>query len=335
MCNESSGVVKKVLVTGANGFVGRALCPVLEAHGHQVVRVTRSHAPSESVGSAGRNDGKLMVLGDIEGSTDWGAALGGVTDIVHLAAHVHSLRDAAGSAAYHAVNVQGTERLARMAAQSGVRRFVFLSSIKVNGERTSKGMPFKEIDQPRPSDAYAQSKWEAEQRLRSVAAETGLEVAILRPPLVYGAGVKANLLRLMHWIDKGFPLPLGLVNNRRSLLYLGNLVDAIMVCLSSPQAVGKTFLVSDGEDVSTPDLIRLISRELGRSPVLFPLPLFSLRAVGALAGKRQEVARLEESLEVDSSLIRQDLGWKPPYSLQEGIEETVRWFVATHKKKDR
>jgi len=233
---------------------------------------------------------------------------------------------------YRLTNVEGTERLARMAAQFGARRFVFLSSIKVNGDQTYKGVPFREADQPQPSGPYAMSKWEAEQRLFAVASETGLDVVILRPPLVYGAGVRANFLRLVQWIDRGFPLPFGLVSNRRSLLYVGNLVNAIAACLFSSRGGGKVFLVSDGEDISTPDLIRLISRELGKKPVLFPVPVLPLHGLGALVGKREEMARLLGSLEVDSSRIRQEMDWTPPYSLREGIEETVRWFRTIHEK---
>ena len=309
--------MKTVLVTGASGFIGRALCDVLAASGRRVRKAVRMPAP----GFPG-----AVAVGDIGIDTDWRAALEGVSGVVHLAARTHVLRGTAPDpiAEYRRINVSGTERLARSAAACGVRRLVFLSSVKVNGERTT-GRPCTEGDTPRPEDAYGVSKWEAEQALSRIAAGTGLEVVVLRPPLVYGPGVKGNFLRLMNLVARGVPLPLGAVANRRSFIYTGNLAGAIVQALDAPQAAGRTYLVSDGEDVSTPDLVRALARALGVKPRLLSLPLAALGLGATLAGKRAEFARLTGSLQVDSSRIRQELGWEPRFSLTQGLTETARW----------
>ena len=309
--------MKTVLVTGASGFIGRALCDVLAASGRRVRKAVRMPAP----GFPG-----AVAVGDIGIDTDWRAALEGVSGVVHLAARTHVLRETATNplAEYRRINVSGTERLAHSAAACGVRRLVFLSSVKVNGERTT-GRPCTEGDTPRPEDAYGVSKWEAEQALSRIAAETGLEVVVLRPPLVYGPGVKGNFLRLMNLVARGVPLPLGAVANRRSFIYTGNLAGAIVQALDAPQAAGRTYLVSDGEDVSTPDLVRALARALGVKPRLLSLPLAALGLGATLAGKRAEFARLTGSLQVDSSRIRQELGWEPRFSLTQGLTETARW----------
>ena len=239
-----------IAVTGATGFVGQALCSHLLAHDHAVVPVVR-HAS----GLAGE-----VIVGNIDGATDWQPALSGCDAVVHLAARVHVMDDTAHDplALYRATNTDGTLNLARQAAAAGVKRFVFISSIKVNGE--GRDAPYRETDMPAPEDAYAISKWEAEQGLQQIAADTGLEVVILRPPLVYGPGVKANFLRLLQTVKRGWPLPLGAVRNRRSLLFLGNFVDAIRLCVEHPAAAGQTFLLDDGQAVSTPELIRAVAR---------------------------------------------------------------------------
>jgi nucleoside-diphosphate-sugar epimerase len=312
--------METVLVTGANGFIGRALCGVLAASGRRVRKAVR--APMRSLPDA-------LAVGDIGADTDWRTALEGVSGVVHLAARTHVLRETASDplAEYRKINVSGTERLARSAAAGGVRRLVFVSSVKVSGECTGE-RPYAEDDTPRPEDAYGISKWEAEQALSRIAAETGLEVVVLRPPLVYGPGVKGNFLRLMNLVARGVPLPLGAVDNRRSFIYTGNLAGAIVKALDAPQAAGKTYLVSDGEDVSTPDLVRGLARALGVKPRLLSLPLAALGLAAALAGKRAEFARLTGSLQVDSSRIRRELGWDPRYSLARGLEETARWYHA-------
>lgn len=306
----------RVLVTGANGFVGSALAEQLVHYGWAINRATRCLIAAKSE----------ISVGDINASTDWFTALSGCDAVVHLAARVHVMHDMTSNplAAFRAVNVDGTLNLARQAMQAGVRRFVFLSSIKVNGE--GREDPYREADAPAPLDAYAISKWEAEQGLRRIERETGMEVVILRPPLVYGPGVKANFQRLLRAVDKGWPLPLGAVKNRRSLLYLGNLVDAIQLCLVHNAAAGQTYLLSDGEDVSSPELVCRLARAMGRPARLLPLPAAWLRLAGGLAGRRDEVERLLGSLVVDSSRIRRELGWSPPFSLDAGLTETAQHY---------
>jgi len=312
--------METVLVTGANGFIGWALCGVLAASGRRVRKAVRMPVP-------GLPD--AVVVGDIGPDTDWRTALEGVSGVVHLAARTHVLRETATDplAAYRKINVSGTERLARSAAAGGIRRLVIVSSVKVSGERTEE-RPFTEDGAPRPEDAYGVSKWEAEQALSRIAAETGLEVVALRPPLVYGPGVKGNFLRLMNLVARGVPLPLGAVDNRRSLIYTGNLAGAIVKALDAPQAAGRTYLVSDGEDVSTPDLVRGLARALGVKPRLLSLPLSALDLGARLAGRRAEVARLTRSLQVDSSRIQRELGWRPPFTLAQGLELTAKWYHA-------
>ena len=303
----------RVLVTGANGFVGRSLCECLSAHGHVVVPAVRRVS-----GLAGE-----MVVGEFGGATDWASVLAACDTVVHLAARVHVMNDRAQDplALYRATNTEATLNLARQAAQAGVRRFVFISTIKVNGE--GHDAAYRETDVPAPEDAYAISKWEAEQGLRQIAADTGLEVVILRPPLVYGPGVKANFLRLLRTVARGWPLPLGAIRNRRSLLYLGNFVHAIRLCVEHPAAAGQTFLLDDGEAVSTPDLVRAVARAMRRPAHLLAVPVKVLEFAGTLLGKRAAVARLAGSLWVDSSLIRSRLGWTPPYSMEAGLAATV------------
>jgi len=303
----------KVLVSGAAGFVGRALCDQLTVAGHVLVPTVRRT-------SGLKNE---RVLGEIGASTDWQTALEGCDAVVHLAARVHVMDDTTQNslALYRATNTEGTLNLARQAVEAGVKRFVFISTIKVNGE--GRDTPYRETDAAAPEDAYAISKWEAEQGLQRIAQETGLEVAILRPPLAYGPGVKANFLRLMRMVEHGFPLPLGAIHNRRSLLYLGNFVDAIRLCVEHPAAAGQTFLLDDGVPVSTPELIRALARAMGRSTHLLAVPVGVLELAGALLGKRAAVARLTGSLFVDSTAIRSRLGWVPPYTLQQGLAATV------------
>jgi len=308
-----------VLVTGANGFVGRALCEALAASGRRVKRALRMAQP-------GRPDD--VAVGDIGADTDWRSALEGVSSVVHLAARTHVLRETAADslAEYRRVNLDGTRRLAQEAGRAGVRRLVFVSSIKVNGEVTER--PFTEDDAPRPEDAYGVSKWEAEQALARVAGETGLQVAVLRPPLVYGPEVKGNFLRLMGLVARGTPLPLASITNRRSLIYVGNLVDAVIKAIDVPAAAGRAYLVSDGDDVSTPDLVRAIARALGVAPRLLPCPPAMLRLGAALTGKRAELARLTGSLQVDGSRARRELGWQPGHTLTQGLAATARWYYS-------
>ena len=308
-----------VLITGANGFVGRALCAELLRCGHTVRGALR-----QIKGRPVLVEGvEPAVVGTINAATDWKVALAGCNVIVHLAARVHVMDDKASDplAEFHEVNTDGTLNLARQAAQAGVKRFVFISTIKVNGE--GRDAPYRETDAAAPEDAYAISKWEAEQGLRQIASDTGLEVVILRPPLVYGPGVKANFQRLLHTVARGWPLPLGAIRNRRSLLYLGNFVDAIRLCVEHPAAAGQTFLLDDGGAVSTPELIRAVARAMDRPVRLLAVPVGVLEFAGVLLGKRAAVARLTDSLFVDSSKIRSRLEWTPPYSMAAGLAITV------------
>jgi UDP-glucose 4-epimerase len=263
------------------------------------------------------------MVGEIDASTDWRVALAGCDAVVHLAARVHTMRESAQDplAVYRETNTEATLNLARQAAQAGVQRFVFISTVKVNGE--GRDVPYCETDVPAPEDAYAVSKWEAEQGLHRIAQETGLEVVILRPPLVYGPGVKANFLRLMHIVQRGWPLPLGAIRNRRSLLYLGNFVDAIRLCVEHPAAAGQTFLLDDGQAVSTPELVNALARAMGRPVRLLAVPVGVLEFAGSLLGNRAAVARLAGSLYLDSSAIRSRLGWTPPFSMEAGLAATV------------
>jgi nucleoside-diphosphate-sugar epimerase len=308
----------KVLVTGAGGFVGQPLCAQLERAGHEVRRALHRPAPDPEPDS--------VVVGEVGANTDWTGALLGVEAVVHLAARVHILRDDASDplAEYNRVNVEGTRGLALAAVRAGVRRFVFLSSAKVHGERSVR--PFRELDLTRPEDAYAVSKLEAEAALQTACAGSAVQWSILRPPLVYGAGVRANFLRLLRSVAHGVPLPLASIRNRRSLIYLGNLVHAAQACLERPRAAGRTFLVSDGEDLSTPELVRRVARALDTPVRLFPAPVWLLRGVGAIARRSATVERLVDSLQLDIGAIRSALEWQPPFAVDDGLAETARWY---------
>jgi nucleoside-diphosphate-sugar epimerase len=311
-----------LLVTGANGFIGRALCKKMLADGWQVRVAVRGATQMTALSS--RVEG--MQVGDIGPDTDWSKALNGVDAVVHLAARVHVMDDSASDSlvAFRWVNVKGTERLAQQAVAANVRRFFFMSSVKANGEE--RAQPYTERDMPMPLDPYGISKWEAEQKLHKVAKETGMELVVLRPPLVYGPGVKANFLRLLKVVDRGIPLPFANVNNLRSLIYLENLLDALVACITHPKAAGQTFLVSDNMDLSTPELIRLMVEAMGRKARLFSFPPRMLKIIGKITGRSSEIHRLIESLCVDSSKIRTMLGWNPPYTPEEGIRKTVLWY---------
>ncbi|MFN0315987.1 MAG: UDP-glucose 4-epimerase family protein [Burkholderiales bacterium] len=311
----------RVLVTGANGFTGRVVIAQLEATGFQVRALVRKS--SEKPDSAA----ETVCVGDIGPDTQWGIALDGVEAVVHLAARVHRMRSERGDefAAYRRVNTGATANLTRQAAAHGVRRLVFLSSAKVNGEGMT-GRAYTESDLANPEDPYSVSKWEAERELAEIALRSGLEVAILRPPLVYGPGVKANFLRLLGTVQAGWPLPLGAIDNRRSFVYVGNLASAITACLKHPGAVGKTYLVSDGEDISTPELVRRLAREMDVPARLLPVPPSILRSAAVLLGRRAIFDRLCGDFSVDSGAIRRELGWTPPWSMAQGLAETARWY---------
>ncbi len=314
----------RVLVTGGAGFVGRTLCPALLAAGHEVSVSTRNPRAAETADGV-----QVRPVSGLGPDTDWAAALDGIEAVVHLAARVHvrDERSADPLPEYRRVNTDGTRRLAEAAAAAGVRRLVFLSTIKVNGEATGDA-PFTESDPAAPGDAYAASKCEAEKALFGIAAQGAMEAVVLRPPLVYGAGVKGNFLVLLKMCRMAPPLPLGGVSNRRSLIYAGNLADAIIRCLTHGDAAGRTFLVRDGDDVSTPELIRRVAAALGRPARLFPVPLPLLRAAGRMTGNSEIVPRLLDSLRVDDGQIRRDLGWAPPFTMDHGLDATAAWFTS-------
>jgi nucleoside-diphosphate-sugar epimerase len=314
----------KILVTGANGFIGRALCPALQRGGHAVRKAVRN-PPATSHSDAG---GEAVAVGDIDEQTDWSRALQGVNAIIHLAARVHVMCEETQDplAAFRRINAAGTERLARAAAAAGVKRLVYVSSIKVNGEGTASGRKFTENDAPAPQDPYGVSKLEAEQALHRVAAETGLEVVIVRPPLVYGPGVKGNFRQMLKVLGSGIPLPLASVHNLRSLVYVENLADALIACATHPAAAGQTYLVSDGEDVSTPALLRTLGAGLGKRAWLLPVPVRFLRKLAQLAQKGAQADRLLGSLCVDSGKIRSQLEWVPRHTLQQGLQATANWY---------
>ena len=320
-------VERYVLVTGANGFIGRNLCAFLKESGYSVREAVRNNT-SDSSGVH-----EYIQVGDINESTDWKQALTGVDTVIHLAARVHIMQDQAANPveAFRKVNVLGTERLAQLAAKAGVKRFIFISSVKVNGEKTEgRGKEgelkeaFSERDVPEPQDAYGISKLEAENVLKKIADETNLQIVILRIPLVYGPGVKANFKNLIKIASAGLPLPFKGIRNLRSFLYLGNLTHAVIACIDHPKAAGETFMISDGEDISTPELINKIAFALNKKPVLFPFNLKILRAFCKIIGKSEELEKLTGSFLVDSSKIRNLLGWKAPFTMEEGLKETVR-----------
>ena len=285
----------KVLITGASGFVGEALVFRL--------LLDKKFSPVAAARSSTRLQGLCPVVTFDLASLKSLPILTDVQVIVHAAARVHVMNETAKDALaeFRKVNLEGTLRLAQHAASSGVKRFIFISSIKVNGERTAPGAPFKADDAPAPLDPYAVSKYEAEEALKQLGVSTGMEIVIIRPPLVYGPGVKANFLSLLRWLDKGIPLPLGSIDNRRSLVAIGNLVDLIEVCINHPAASGNVFLVSDGDDLSTTQLLRRLAKALGKQARLLPVPAWLLNFVAASVGKQTIAHRLCESLQVDTT----------------------------------
>ena len=295
----------KVLVTGASGFVGRRLCQSLNEHNHQVTAAVRSSETPDIDGAASR-----IIIGDIGKNTDWSLALVGQDAIIHLAARAHVMNETTPDPEplYHQVNVDGTQQIIEQAKAAGVRRLLFLSSVKVNGEQTTTAA-YTEAMPAMPEDAYGRTKWAAEQLLN---AEPGLDVTIIRSPLVYGPGVKGNFAKLIGLCQRGWPLPLGAIKNQRSFVFLDNLVDALINCLENTKSIGQTFLVSDGADVSTPELFRLVSTALGKPSSMVPVPVFLLELAGRLTGKSGAINRLRGSLQIDCRHIEQTLGWKAP-----------------------
>lgn len=316
-----------IAVTGAAGFVGCALVKALSTRGLPVRGLIRTR---NSLSCPSHSNFENFIVGDIHAGTDWSHSLRDVDCVIHCAARAHILREVASNPleAYRIVNVAGTRHLAEQAATFGVKRLVYLSSVKAHGEKTEAGSRFARDDKPMPEDAYGVSKWEAEQALREVSARTGLEIVIVRPPLVYGPGVKGNFRRLLGLAASGAPLPFGAVCNRRSLAGLANLVDLLIRCVDHPAAAGQTLLVSDDHDLSTPALIRGLRRALGTSPRLLPVPPSILRLAGRITGKAAEVERLIGSLQVDITHTREVLGWTPPVSVDEGLRQTAKWYLS-------
>lgn len=316
----------RVLVTGANGFVGSALSRRLRDGGMRVRGGVRGRSGIQANTGSDGEGFDWVVLHDGSSEDDMRRAFQEVSAVIHLAARVHVMTDRAADplGEFRRINRDWTERLARAAARQGVRRFVYLSSVKVNGEESA--VPFTEEDAPNPQDPYGVSKWEAEQALAAVSSETGLETVVVRSPLVYGPGVGGNFLQLLNILGRGTPLPFASVDNRRSLMYRENLVDVLVRCAEDQRAIGQTYLVSDGEDLSTPDLIRRLAKALGISVRLWPIPPTVLRWMGRLTGKGAMFDRLLGSLQIDSSKIRRELGWQPPCSVDQGFAETAVWY---------
>ncbi|GMM91784.1 NAD-dependent epimerase/dehydratase family protein [Qipengyuania sp. MTN3-11] len=310
-----------IAITGAGGFVGRHFVAECEARGYPVrPLVRRARGPGDT------------EIGDIAAPPDWAAILAGCDTVIHAAARVHQMEDRSADplADYRRVNTEATAALAQGAARAGVRRMVFLSSIKVNGESTTRGRPFRADDRPSPEDPYGVSKWEAEQRLAEIAARSGLEVVIVRPPLVYGPGVGANLHRMMRWLSRGLPLPLGAIDNRRSLIGIGNLCDILLTIATARDVAGKTFLVSDGDDVSTTRMLRILRDALGSRSVLLPVPQALLSKTLGVLGGRNLADRLIGDLQISSDATNRHLGWRPPHTVEEGLAQTAAAFVATN-----
>ncbi|HYD92196.1 MAG TPA: SDR family oxidoreductase [Flavobacterium sp.] len=314
------------LITGAGGFIGRRLCARLLKDGWHVRAVLRKDNLDISHGM------QKCWVEDIGPDSDWQSPLVNMQIVIHLAARVHIIDEYSidSLSSYREVNTAGTAALARQAAASGVKRFIFISSVKVNGE-FSEGQAFSEKSVENPQDPYGISKWEAEQILKKISEETGMEVVIIRPPLVYGPGAKANFLRLMNWVDRGMPLPFSLIKNKRSLVFVENLVDAIVLAAQHPLARGKTYLVADKEDLSTPELVAGLGKAFDKKVWQLPVPVVFLNLVAAIVNKKVEVNRLTSSLQIDSSAIRKELGWKQPFSTAEGLEITVQHYLKSLK----
>ncbi len=321
----------RVLITGANGLVGRHLCPLLIDGGHEVVAAIR-HDTAPALPDAVR----VFNVGDLTPGTFWRDAMGGVDAVVHLAARTHVMEETAANPmmAYRRVNVESTRRLVTEAAVLGIRRVVLMSTIKVNGEATH-GQPFTAADTPAPEDPYGISKRDAEIELKRATEGTNTAPVVLRAPLVYGAGVKGNFLALMEAIAAGRRLPLGMIDNRRSLVHAGNLASALKCAVEHPAAAGHTFLVRDGEDLSTTALCRRLGAALGTPAKLLPVPVGLLRLAGRITGKGPAISRLTGSLEIDDTPLRADLGWQPPVSVDQGLELTAAWFKSRRDQSEQ
>ncbi|WP_285420646.1 SDR family oxidoreductase [Pseudomonas sp. efr-133-TYG-5] len=313
---------RSIFLTGATGFVGKAILSRLVRENYAVITPLRkgSDIPADCI--------KKINIDAIDGSTDWQGSFADVDVVIHSAARVHVMNDTAVDplAAFRQINVEGTLNLARQAAAAGVRRFIFISSIKVNGEGTSRDTAYSPDAVSAPVDPYGISKKEAEEGLQALAVETGMDVVIIRPVLVYGPGVKANFRNMMQWLDKGVPLPFGAIHNSRSLVAVDNLVDLIFVCIRHPAAANQIFLVSDGEDLSTTQLLKKMALALDRPPRLLPVPAWIFKFGAAVLGRKDISNRLCGSLRVDITKTRALLGWSPPVSVSEALKVTAQHF---------
>ena len=316
----------KILITGSSGFLGSNIINKLELLDYNIISVLRKITSASSSNS--------MQIGEINGDTDYKDIFVGTDIVIHCAARAHIMNEEVADtlAEYRWVNVDGTLNLAQQAADAGVKRFIYISSIKVNGESTSGSVPFTEKDTATPIDPYGVSKYEAEEGLKKIAAETGMEVVIIRPPLVYGAGVKANFLNLLKLSSTKFPLPFGLVNNKRSMVYVNNLVDFIVKCIDHSAAANQTFLISDNDDLSLSGLLQLIRKSMNKSARLIPVPIFLFKLAGLIFRKQDVVDRLVGDLQVDTSKAISLLDWKPPYTVEQGIQATVDSFLENNKQ---
>ncbi len=308
----------RILVTGVNGFIGKYLCAELLRREYAVIAASRS--VNDFIGKI-----EWVVISSINNETDWSHALHGIDVVIHLAARVHVMNEVATDPLneFRKVNVNGTLNLAKQAVTAAVKRFVFISSVKVNGEYTQLDKPFTEIDTPNPQDPYGISKSEAEQGLMLIAQKTGMEVVIIRPPLVYGAGVKANFASVMEMVSRCIPLPLGAIHNKRSFVYIDNLVSLIVKCVDHPAAANQVFLVSDGNDLSTTELLRGCANALGVRSRLLSIPQKLIEFLAALIGKKDVAQRLCGNLQVDITKARRLLDWKPPITVEEGLKATA------------
>ena len=312
----------KILVTGATGFIGKQLSRSLTDSGHEVHCTSRSHTSKDFAS-------RELITCDLESAGNLDHLTTGCDAIVHLAGRAHVMSDdpATSESLYISANVDVTRKLAQSAARTGVKQMILMSSVKVNGESTTTGSPFTSQDTPNPQDPYGRSKTQAEQALWEVASTSALEGVVIRPPLVYGPGVRANFASLIGIVDRGIPLPLGSIHNKRSFVSIDNLVDCIATVLQSSTAAGQTFLVSDGHDLSTPELIRSIASALHKSPMLIPFPPALLKLATTTAGKRGAYDRLCGSLTVDIALTKQKLSWTPPFTVQDSMQRTVDAFI--------
>jgi nucleoside-diphosphate-sugar epimerase len=317
-----------IVVTGANGFVGRRVVEWFAGKGVKVFAATRQPVEGLPVGA------RRVPAPDLQSSADWTGIVAGADVVVHCAARVHVMDEMAEDPLvdFRRLNVDATLALATAAAAAGVKRFVFISSVKVNGEHTALGHPFRADDPPAPVDPYGISKKEAEENLFELSRRTGLEIVVIRPVLVYGPGVQANFRAMMKVVARGVPLPLGATANKRSMVYIDNLADLIFIAATHGNAAGKIFLVSDGEDLSTTQILRMLGQAMGKKPILVPIPALLISSLAALVGKGTVAQRLFGSLQVDISYTREILGWSPPVAVEEGLARTAEDYLAEQKR---